>query len=139
MKKILILLILIISCTTAETVIEEETLTDNTIKIEVTSSEIANDEIFITYYEYQTDTYNWKPYPISYDSSGNPEPVIIILENYNYRYIAGEVYRNNNIPSKITLKISVNDEVIIDESKTGNGNEYVTIRFNYDIKSKKNI
>lgn len=133
MKNILLLFLFLGACTSAETAPEEITLTDSTIKIEVISSKLTSDEIFITYYEYQTDTYNWKPYPISYDSSGNPEPVIITLEKYNYRYVAGEVYRNNNISSKISLKISVKDEVVIDESKTGNGNEYVTIRFNYDI------
>lgn len=127
------------ACKTAETAPEENIITNYTVKIEVSSEESANDELFITYYEYQTNTYNWNPYPISYDSNGNPLPIIITLENYNFRYIEGEVYRNNNIPSKISLKISVNDEVVIDESKTGNGNEYVTIRFNYDIKTKKNI
>ena len=45
----------------------------------------------------------------------------------------------NSIFEWIEFKGSLHDEVIIDESKTGNGNEYVTIRFNYDIKSKKNI
>jgi hypothetical protein len=37
-------------------------------------------------------TYNWKPYPISFDSSRNPKPLIIILEKYNYRYIARKRY-----------------------------------------------
>jgi len=138
-KYMLFLFLFFGACNASETVKEENVITDYTVKIEVNSAELENDELFITYYEYQTNTYNWNPYTISYDTNGNSLPVIITLENYSFRYIEGEVYRNNNIPSQISLKISVNDEVVIDESKTGTGNEYVTIKFNYDIKTKKNL
>ena len=118
---------------------DEVSLEDNTIRIEVLTGEANYDELFITYYEYETDTYNWQPYVFNYNTQGEPEPVIINLENYDFRYVSGEVYRNNPSPASITLKIFVNDKIVIEETKTGDGSEYVLIPFNYDIKDQVSL
>lgn len=143
MKNILhfISIFLVLSCTNSSTEEEqvEVVLTDNVVRIEVLTGEPNNDELFITYYEYETDTYNWNAYPFSYDGQGNPEPIIITFDDYDFRYIEGEVYRNNPSSASISLKIYLNDELIIDETKIGDGIEYVLVKFNYDIKIMSSI
>lgn len=140
MKKLLIIVLFIFSCSSATTEDEINNISsDNVVKIEVLSEELNADELVISYYEYQTDSYSLKAYPVSYDGQGNPLPIIIEIKNYNFRYISGEVYRNNPIRTRINLKIYLNDEVIINESVVGNGVAYPIIRFNFDIKTKKNI
>ena len=113
---------------------------DNEVRIEVTTNE-PSDEIFVNYYVYQTDDYNLKLYPFNYDSQGNADPVIITLSNYDFRYIQGETYRNRaNISSPLTLKIYLNNELIIEETPIQDANNTNSrITFNYDIVTKKNI
>ena len=91
-------LILFLSCSTTsneEEQLDENLLLDNVIRIEVLTGEPNTDELFVTYYQYQTDTYNWQPYQFNYDAQGNPEPVVITIEDYDFRYIQGEVYRTH--------------------------------------------
>jgi hypothetical protein len=137
------LLVFVISCTSP---IEENTeefgiiSPDNVVKIEITTEE-PNDEIFINYYVYQTDSYDLQLYPFTYDSQGNANPIVITLNNYDFRYIQGETYRNrvsSNIP--LTLKLYLNDEIIVEEkSVIDEKNTNARITFNYDIRRKESI
>lgn len=141
MKKIIAILnfVLIFGCTVAST--EEEQVTevlDKTIRMEITTLQ-QSDAVQISYYDYITDTYIVEQHIFDYDSSGNAIPKIITLTDYDFRYITGEIYRNNPIPVEISLKIYVDDELIIEESKTGDGSEYINISFNYDILKQENI
>lgn len=140
MKKFLILLVLICSCTTGTIQTEEENteVLDKTVRIEVNTLQ-ENDAVQISYYDYVSDTDTFSEYIFDYDSSGNAIPVVITLDDYDFRYIRGEVYRKNSIPTQLSLKIYVDDELIIDESKTGDGSEWINISFNYDILTEENI
>lgn len=128
-----------ISCTTTNSDVNINEFTPKTIRIEVLTEEPNYDELSITYYEYQTDTYNLKAYTCNYDDNGNPEPIIINLENYDFRYVSGEVYRNNSSESGISLKIFSDDEEIVSEYETGDGTKFVTLTFNYDLKNNTSI
>ena len=140
MKKFLILLVLICSCTTGTIQTEEENteVLDKTVRIEVNTLQ-ENDAVQINYYDYISDTDIFSEYIFDYDSSGNAIPVVITLNDYDFRYIQGEIYRKNSIPTQLSLKIYVDDELIIDESKTGDGSEWINIEFNYDILKEENI
>lgn len=136
MKKILILFSLLaaLGCTTA-TAEEEEGSTevlDKTVRIEISTLQ-ENDAVQISYYDYITDSYILEQHIFEYDSFGTAITKVITLNDYDFRYITGEFYRNNPIPVQLSLKIYVDDELIIDESKTGDGTEYINISFNYDI------
>jgi len=145
MKKIFYFLnfVVILGCTTP--IVEDETdfgvvSPDNVVRIEITTLE-PNDEILVNYYVYQTDDYSLGVYPFSYDSQGVAEPIVITLENYNFRYIQGETYRNKvSDAAPLTLKIFLNDELILEEStEVSTTNRNGLIRFNYDIVKKESI
>ena len=140
MKKLFLLLILIYSCTNATSEIEEGSteVLDKTVRIEITTLQ-ENDAVQISYYDYLTDGDNFRQHIFEYDSSGKAIPVVITLEDYDFRFIRGEIYRKNPIPVQLSLKIYVDDVLIIDESKTGDGKEYINISFNYDILKEENI
>lgn len=114
------------------------------VRIEALTDNKENDAIYITYFDYTENEHNWKQYFFEYDALGNPKPIIIdssdnqILKNYNFRYIEGEIYRNNSIPDALHLKIYVDDELVFDESEQGEDDEFVIIKFNYDILTKTN-
>ncbi|WP_405564986.1 hypothetical protein [Polaribacter sp. Asnod6-C07] len=134
MKKLFLLLLVVYSCTTATTETEEETteILDKTVRIEIDTT-LENDAVQIAYYDYLTDAHILEQHIFEYDSSGNAITKVITLDDYDFRYIEGEVYRNNPISDQLSLKIYVDDELVVDESKTGDGSEYINISFNYDI------
>jgi hypothetical protein len=143
MKRLIYILnfVLIFGCTSASVVEEEQQVTevlDKTVRIEVLTAQ-ENDAIYITYYQYETNDTNWQQYFFTYDAQGNAEPIVINFEDYDFRYIEGEVYRNNTITSELFLKIYVDDELVVDESDTGDGTDFVNIKFNYDILKEENI
>ncbi len=143
MKKLFLLLLITFtfSCTLDNTETEEVINTevlDKTVRVEVNTLQ-ENDAVYISYYDYITDTYIFDQYFFDYDSSGNANPIVITLNDYDFRYVTGEVYRNNSIPSQLSLKVFVDDEIVVDESETGDGSAFVNIKFNYDIAKQENI
>lgn len=141
MKKLVFIfgILVFFSCGSADTEIDKETtLEEKSVRIEVTTLQ-ANDAVQVSYYDYVTDSYIFNQYIFEYDSSGMAIPVVISLDNYDFRYVQGEIYRNNPIPTALSLKIYIDEELIIDESKTGDGSEYINIGFNYDILTSSNI
>lgn len=140
MKKLFLLLLVVYSCTTGPIQTEEENteVLDKIIRIEVSTLQ-ENDAVQINYYDYIEDKHILNEYLFNYDSSGNAIPVVITLDDYDFRYIQGNIYRKNSIPTQLSLKIYVDDELIIDESKTGDGSEWINIEFNYDILKEENI
>ena len=117
---------------------------NKTVRIEALTDNKENDAIYITYFDYTENEHNWKQYFFEYDALGNAKPIIIdsaqneIFKNYNFRYIEGEIYRPNSIPDALHLKIYVDDELVFDESEQGEDDEFVNIKFNYDILTKTN-
>jgi hypothetical protein len=142
MKKLLLVFTLVLAFGCASSTSDEEEqvteVLDKTVRIEISSLQ-ENDAAQISYYDYVNDTDIFNEYLFDYDSSGNAIPVVITLDDYDFRYIRGEVYRKNSIPVQLSLKIYVDDELIIDESKTGNGTDWINISFNYDILKQENI
>lgn len=145
MKKIafIISLILFYSCTTSTSeedanpdIISPE---DRVIKMEFNTTELNSDEIRVSYFDYLTNTYPVVVHQFSYDSSGQPIPFVMVFENYNFRYINGEVYRNNPNIEEISTKIYVNDELVIEETVKGENGEYAEFKFNYDIVKMSSI
>jgi len=153
MKKLIYIfsILIIISCSTplGGDGVGNEPVSDifnKSVRIEVLTDNKENDAIYITYYDYTKNEHNWKQYLFKYDTLGNAKPIIIdsvqnkIFKkyNYNYRYIEGEIYRPNSIPDALHLKIYVDDELVFDESEQGEDDEFVIIKFNYDILTKTN-
>lgn len=142
MKRLFYILnfVLIFGCTTAATEEEEQVteVLDKIVRIEITTLQ-EKDAVQISYYDYITNAYILEQHIFDYDSSGIAIPKVITLDDYDFRYIQGEIYRNNPIPVQLSLKIYVDDVLIIDESKTGDGTEYINIGFNYDILKEENI
>lgn len=137
MKKIIFIfsLIFIYSCTAVTSDAEEEDLPsaeDRVVRMEFLTTQPNFDEIRVSYYDYKTDTYPLVVHQFSYDSSGDPIPFIITLENYNFRYIDGEGYRNNPSAAEISVKLYVNDELVDEDVGKGVNGEYAQISFSYD-------
>ena len=145
MKKLLLFfgIILLNSCIVSNA--EEEELEDpasaedRVVRMEFNTTQLSFDEIRISYFDFKTNTYPVVIHQFMYDSSGQPIPFVLTIENYNFRYINGEAYRNNPNTEEISVKIYVDDELVIEEAARGEDGEYAEIRFNYDIKLKQNI
>lgn len=135
MKKLLLVFsfIFALGCTTTAAEEESTEVLDKTIRIEVLTKQPQDDAIYITYYDYLTDQDNWQQYFFTYDAQGNAEPIILTFNDYDFRYVRGEIYRNNTIPTELSLKVYVDDELVIDEAKEEDGNTFVNIKFNYNI------
>tara|TARA_R110002050_G_scaffold151060_2_gene278020 strand:+ start:621 stop:1052 length:432 start_codon:yes stop_codon:yes gene_type:complete len=143
MKKLIFIfgLILFNSCT-ASTTTEEENLVsgkDRVVRMEFNTTLLSFDEIRISYFDYKTNTNPLVVHEFSYDTAGQPIPLILTFENYDFRFINGEAYRNNPSTEEISVKVYVDDELVIEEAERGENGEYAEIRFNYDIVLKKNI
>lgn len=136
MKKIIFIfsIVLLYSCSSATTVEEEEqpSAEDRVVKMEFSTTELTFDEIRISYFDYLTNTYPLVVHQFSYDSSGNVIPFVITFENYNYRYINGEAYRNNPNTEEISVKIYVDDVLVVEDTGKGENGEYAQIAFEYD-------
>lgn len=145
MKKLIFIfgIILFNSCTTSTA--EEDQIEnpvsaeDRVVRMEFNTTQLSFDEIRISYFDYKTNSNPLVVHEFTYDSAGQPIPFIINFENYNFRYISGEAYRNNPNTEEISVKIYVDDELVIEEAQRGEDGEYAEIRFNYDILLKKNI
>lgn len=145
MKKLLLIfgIIILYSCTPS-TMDEDEvenpaSAEDRVVRMEFNTTQLSFDEIRISYFDFKTNTYPVVIHQFTYDSSGQPNPFVLTIENYDFRYINGEAYRNNPNTEEISVKVYVDDELVIEESQRGEGGEYAEIRFNYDIKLKQNI
>jgi len=145
MKKLLFIIgiILFNSCTVSnseeEIIVDPVSAEDRVVRMEFSTTQLSFDEIRISYFDFKTNSYPVVIHQFSYDSAGQPIPFILTIENYDFRYINGEAYRNNPNTEEISVKVYVNDELVIEEAERGEDGEYAEIRFNYDIVLKKNI
>ena len=145
MKKLLLIfgIVLLYSCTpsTIEEDMEDPEISaeDRVVRMEFYTTQLSFDEIRISYFDFKTNTYPVIIHQFTYDTSGQPIPFVLTIENYNFRYINGEAYRNNPNTEEISVKVYVDEELVIEEAERGKNGEYAEIRFNYDIKLKKNI
>ena len=134
MKKIALIfsLISIYSCSSPS---EESNnnLIDSFVVIEFSTTEPNFDEIMVSYYLPETATYSLKPYTFAYDSDDNPLPLKITLENYTSRIIDGEAYRDNHSLARLSVKLYVDGELVLEDSKKGTAETIATVSFKYTI------
>ncbi len=138
MKKLIFIFSLILLCSCTTTTTEEEiedpvNNEDRVVKMELNTTELTLDEIRISYFDYVTNTYPIVIHNFEYDSTGQPIPFVITLDNYDFRYINGKAYRNNSNTEEVSLKIYIDDELILEKTARGENGEYAEIEFNYDI------
>lgn len=113
-----------ISCTPVGESVEEIPLTETDVRLEFYTQESNYDEIEFSYYDNKTDKFNNETLVFNYDNSGNPLPLILNWEDFGYKYVRGEAYRNNFSIAELTLKLYVNDELVFEETQAGNSNAY---------------
>lgn len=113
-----------ISCTPVGETVEEIPLTETDVRLEFYTQESNYDEIEFSYYDNKTDKFNNETLVFNYDNSGNPLPLILNWEDFGYKYVRGEAYRNNFSIAELTLKLYVNDELVFEETQAGNSNAY---------------
>lgn len=135
MKKVaLTLSVLFLYACTPE--IEKNTnLIKSLVEIEFFTAEPNFDEIMVSYYEYKTGTYTLNPYTFSYDLNGDPLPFKITLENYTYKYIDGEAFRENHSPALLTVKLYIDGALILENYSKGTAETFATVKFNRTIKN----
>jgi hypothetical protein len=105
------------------------------VEIEFFTAEPNFDEIMVSYYEDKTGTYTLNPYTFSYDLNGDPLPFKITLENYTYKYIDGEAFRENHSPALLTVKLYIDGALILEDSSKGTAETFATVNFNYTIQN----
>lgn len=138
MKKLIFIfsLLVLYSCSSATTTEEEETATqsaeDRVVRMEFNTTEPNFDEVRVNYFDYTTNTYPILIHQFEYNSAGEAIPYIVTFENYNFRYINGTAYRNNPSTAEISVKIYVDDELVVEETGKGENGEYAEVAFNYD-------
>lgn len=97
-KKVNILLLvftIFLSCTVAGSDQEEISLAETDVKLEFTSAEPNYDGIDFSYYDNSTDKFNSETLKFQYDTNGNALPLVVLWEDFGYRFIRGNAYRNN--------------------------------------------
>ena len=140
MKKLIFIfgLILFNSCTPST--LEDESGNpvsgkDRVVRMEFNTTLSSFDEIRISYFDYKTNTNPLVVHEFLYDAAGQAIPLVLTFENYDFRFINGEAYRNNPSTEEISVKIYVDDELVIDEAERGKNGNYAEIR-RYCFKEK---
>ena len=130
----MILIVLFLYACSTE--IEKNTnLIKSLVEIEFFTVEPNFDKIMVSYYEYKTGAYTLNPYTFSYDLNGDPLPFKITLENYNYKYIDGEAFRENHSPALLTVKLYIDGALILEDSSKGTAETFATVNFDHTIKN----
>jgi hypothetical protein len=139
MKKIITTLIIFvfISCNTTAVplVIEEIPNVPKNIEIILTTNAPSFDEIVVSYRDFDIQDDLYGPRRFTYDSSGNPEPMIISFPEYIYKEIIGNAYRNNDLPYSLKAQIFIDEELVFEVESIGSPGVYATIFFDYTIDS----
>lgn len=136
-KKFFYFLSLFILCSCATVTGEDDAdvipSEDRIVKFVFTTQEPNYDEVHVSYYDYKTDAHLVEILPFSYDNAGNALPLELVLENYDFRYIDGEGYRNNHSTAELAVQVFVNDEMVVEDADRGTSSRYARVLFNYDI------
>lgn len=142
MKKIVgIFLIFILyscSCTCDDVITPEdieaiEEATTKDIEIVFTTTEPNYDEVMVTYYDYEIEDDFSSAFVFKYDTSGNPLPLKITLDNYKYEFIRGEGFRNNFSTAQLKVQLFVDDEMVLENTSNGTSNAFAKVNFDFDI------
>ncbi len=105
---------------------------DRIVKMVFFTNEPNYDEVHVNYYDYKTDGFIAGVYAFEYNSAGEALPLEIILENYDFRYVNGDAYRNNHSSALLAVEIYVDGELVDQDSDTGDSQTYAVVKWNYD-------
>lgn len=136
MKKLLVCFSILIFISSCNPLADEEgkiPLSETDVRIEFTTTEAQYDELEFSYYDNATDRFVNETLVFDYDNSGNSLPLIVNWEDFGYKYVRGEAYRNNFSPAELSMKLYVNDELVLEETEYGNPNIYARVIFDYTI------
>jgi len=89
--------------------------------------------VMITYYDFSIGTDIAKAYPFEYDIDGNSLPLKIIFENYKYKTIRGEGFRNNFSEAEIKVQLYIDSRLVKERKSNGTSTIFARVNFNYDI------
>jgi hypothetical protein len=124
----------LISCSNTASVEEEISDSSNRIVTMTFYTQEPNyDEVHVSYYDYKTDGFIDGVYPFEFDANGDALPLEIVLENYDFRYVNGQAYRNNHSPARLTVEIYIDGELVAQDSDTGDSVRYAVVRWDYDV------
>lgn len=138
MKHISLFLISILFASCVTTQFEDEDdgipLSQTDVRLEFYTEEPNSDEINFTYYDNAGNIDIAQVLKFEYDGNGNALPYIINWNDFGYRFVRGEAYRNNSSSAQLSVKLYVNDKLVQEDSKVGTSNQFARVVFDYIIK-----
>lgn len=138
MRHLILLLatILFFSCVTTQNEFEDDgiPLSQTDVRLEFYTNEPNADEIKLTYYDNANNIDVTEIITFEYDTNGDALPHIIYWNDYGYKYVRGEAFRNSPSPAELMLKLFVNDKLVQEDSKAGTSSSYARVTFDYTIK-----
>ena len=132
----ILIILFITSCTPNETPEEIEEvvkITPKNVEIILTTTQPNFDEVVLSYYDFDDESWNYGPRQFAYDANGNPEPIIISLPDYKYKTIEGNAYRKNNWTSSLKVQIFIDDILVKEDEVFGTNLVYAQVFFDYTI------
>ena len=132
----ILIILFITSCTPNETTEEIEEvvkITPKNVEIILTTTQPNFDEVVLSYFDFDEDSWNYGPRQFVYDTNGNPEPIIISLPDYKYKTIEGNAYRKNNWTSSLKVQIFIDDILVKEDEVFGTNLVYAQVFFDYTI------
>jgi hypothetical protein len=135
MKKIIVFLLffVIVSCTTSSDNPELPQNRINNVEIILTTTEPNTDEIQITYYDIAAGNNISNAHKFIYDNNGNPLPIKLVFNDYKYKFLDGEAFRNNFSTAELRVQVFVNGELLIERARTGSSNTFATVDISFRI------
>lgn len=135
MKKIVLFLLFFgtISCSTTTDNPETPQNKINNIELVFTTTEPNNDEIMITYYDIAKADNVSGPHQFVYDNDGKPLPLILKFDDYKYKFLDGEAFRNNFSTSELRVKIYVNGELLEERFDSGTSTTFATLDISFRL------
>lgn len=137
MKKtaLLAVLLFVFSCSNNSIPLPPDEIEEfsNYIEIVFTTKEPNYDEVMATYYDFKNNQDVAAPLIFKYDTNGDPLPLKIIFDNYKFKSIRGEVFRNNFSEAELKVQLYIEGELVLEEKSKGTNNSFAKVIFDYDI------
>jgi hypothetical protein len=135
MKKIasFLLFFVVISCSTSSDNPDLPQNRINNIELVFTTTEPNNDEIMITYYDIAKADNISGPHLFEYDNDGKPLPLVLKFDDYKYRFLDGEAFRNNFSTSELRVQIYLNGELLVERFDSGTSTTFATVDISFRI------
>lgn len=122
-----------ISCTTTSDNPDLPQNKINNVEIVFTTTEPNTDEIMITYYDIAKADNVSGPHNFVYDNDGKPLPLVLKFDDYKYKFLDGEAFRNNFSTSELRVQIYVNGELIVERFDRGTSTTFATVDISFRI------